>query len=386
MDNLRVDSQYLVRTLSDLVKINSINPSLSTGGAGESEIADYVADNLRQLGLRVETHEPQPGRISVVGKLKGRGGGRSLMLNAHTDTVGVEGMKAPFSPHIRAGKLYGRGAYDMKGSLAACMAAVKALVGEGVELGGDLLVAAVADEEYESIGTADLVQRYSVDGAIVTEPTQMKICLAHKGFSWLEVETVGRAAHGSRFEEGIDANLMMGRFLFELEALIQELTRRERHALIGPPSMHVSKIQGGTELSMYAAACTALIERRTLPSESEEQVVAEIQAIIDRLSGADPKFKAGVESFFVREPFEVSPDAEIVHVIETAAKNVLGDIPPYTGETYWMDSALLSGVGIETVVIGPVGGGAHAHQEWVDLESLSQLAKLLAQAALIYCK
>jgi acetylornithine deacetylase len=150
--------------------------------------------------------------------------------------------------------------------------------------------------------------------------------------------------------------------------------------------MHVSKIQGGTELSMYAAACTALIERRTLPSESEEQVVAEIQAIIDRLSGADPKFKAGVESFFVREPFEVSPDAEIVHVIETAAKNVLGDIPPYTGETYWMDSALLSGVGIETVVIGPVGGGAHAHQEWVDLESLSQLAKLLAQAALIYCK
>ncbi len=155
------------------------------------------------------------------------------MLNAHYDTVGVDEMPEPFSAAVRDGKLYGRGAYDMKGSLAACMTAAKALADAGAPQAGDVLVAAVADEEYGSLGTASVIANVKVDGAIVTEPTSLKICLAHKGYLWIEVETTGRAAHGSRFNEGVDANMRMGRFLGELDQLEQELRARSPHPLVG---------------------------------------------------------------------------------------------------------------------------------------------------------
>src|SRR3989338_6456965 len=228
---LTIDRNYTVQVLAGLVQINSVNPGLSADGRGEAEIAGFVAETLERLGLEVAAHEPEPGRVSVVGIHRGSGGGKSLMLNAHYDTVGVEGMPEPFSGAVRNGKLYGRGAYDMKGSLAAQIGAVKALVDAGVRLQGDLLIAAVADEEVASIGTADLVGRYRVDGAIVTEPTALKICLAHKGFVWIEVETEGRAAHGSKFELGIDANMRMGRVLAELERLEREGRSRKPHRL-----------------------------------------------------------------------------------------------------------------------------------------------------------
>ncbi|MBI4421448.1 MAG: M20/M25/M40 family metallo-hydrolase, partial [Gemmatimonadetes bacterium] len=185
---LSVDREFAVRTLTRLVQINSINPSLAPGGAGEAEIAGFTAETIRLIGLEVTTHEPEPGRVSTVGILRGTGGGRSLMLNAHYDTVAVEGMPEPFSGALRDGRLYGRGAYDMKGSLAACIAAAKALADARQRLAGDLLIAAVADEEHASIGTADVIRHHRVDGAIVTEPTALKLCLAHKGFIWLEVE------------------------------------------------------------------------------------------------------------------------------------------------------------------------------------------------------
>jgi len=384
--NLTIDRHYLIETLAHLIRINSINPTLVPGGPGEAEIAAYVADLLRSLELDVATHEPMPGRVSTVGILKGSGGGRSLMFNAHTDTVGIEGMPEPFSAAIRDGKMFGRGAYDMKGSLAACLAAAKALVDARVALKGDLLVAAVADEEYASIGTTDLIVRSRVDGAIVTEPTELGICLAHKGFLWLEVETTGWAAHGSRFDAGIDANMRMGRFLAELDKLEHELRAREGHPLVGPPSLHAATIHGGTGLSTYAASCKLQIERRTIPGETEAQVVGEIEEIVTRLAAADPTFKASVRCFFVRHPFEVLPEATIVKVLRQAATKVLGKEPAYTGQTPWMDAALLSAAGVETVVMGPHGGGAHSAEEWVDLQSLVDLAHILAQTALDYCQ
>jgi acetylornithine deacetylase len=274
----------------------------------------------------------------------------------------------------------------MKGSLAASMAAVKALVDAGVTLGGDVLVAAVADEEYASIGTADLVQRYRVDGAIVTEPTHLDICLAHKGFIWLAVETIGRAAHGSRFDLGIDANMRMGRFLAELEKLERELRARPGHPMVGPPSLHAALIEGGTELSAYASGCRLQIERRTIPGESESQVVAEIQAIIDRLAAADPTFQATVQPLFARPPFQVAPQAAIVQSLCQAVEGITGHHALLVGQTPWMDSALLAAAGVETVVFGPAGQGAHAHEEWVDLESVYQTAQILAQTAVGYCR
>ncbi|MFQ5817707.1 MAG: ArgE/DapE family deacylase [Terriglobia bacterium] len=384
--NLTIDRQYLIQTLADLIRINSINPTLVLGAPGEAEIAAYVANSLRRIKLDVTTCEPQPGRVSVIGILKGSGGGRSLMLNAHMDTVGIEGMPEPFSAAIRDAKMYGRGAYDMKASLAACMAAAKALVDAGVALHGDLLVAAVADEEYASLGSADLLERYKVDGAVVTEPTELDLCLAHKGFIWLEVETSGRAAHGSRFDLGVDANLRMGRFLAALDNLEKELRARKRHPLVGPPSLHAAMLQGGTGLSTYAASCKLQIERRTIPGETQAQVRGEIKAIINRLAAADPTFEATLRCSLVRAPFEVPAEAVIVKLIAHAATRVLGRNPAHTGQTPWMDAALLAAAGVETVVMGPIGGGAHAAEEWVDLKSVEDLAHILAHTAIAYCR
>jgi acetylornithine deacetylase len=376
---MNIDRDYLFSTLADLIRINSVNPTLAAGGGGEAEIGEYVATALKQLGLDVRRFEPEPGRISVAGILKGSGGGKSLMLNAHYDTVGVEGMDDPFSAAVRDGKMFGRGAYDMKASLAAQMAGVKAL--SGAKLRGDVVIAAVADEEYGSLGTMDLIQHIKTDAAIVTEPTAVQICLAHKGYLWIEVETKGRAAHGSRFEQGIDANMRMGRFLAELDRLEQDLRARPPHPLVGPPSLHAAMLHGGDGLSTYAASCKLQIERRTVPGETESQVVRELQSIVDRLS-----LDATVRAYFVRDPFEVPRDASIVRALDRASRNVLGSTPNYMGDTPWMDAALLQAAGIETVVMGPAGGGAHAAVEWVEMESVAQMAAILAETALEYCK
>jgi len=380
-----IDRNYLFATLADLVRINSVNPTLASTGAGEREISKYVASKLAALGLDVQKFEPEPGRITVAGTLGGSGGGRSVMFNAHYDTVGVEGMDQPFSAAVRDGKMFGRGSYDMKGSLAAQIAAVKALKDSGAKLRGDVVIAAVADEEYGSIGTADLITHLKTDAAIVTEPTAAKICLAHKGYLWVEVETKGRAAHGSRFEEGIDANLRMGRFLAHLDRLERELRARTPHALVGPPSLHAAMIHGGDGLSTYAASCKLQIERRTIPGETEAQVLREFEEIAGRLGAEDPTFIASVRSFFVREPFEVAREAPIVRALDRSVRKTVAREPEYFGDTPWMDAALLQAAGIETVVIGPAGGGAHAAIEWVEMESVAQIAAILAEVAADYC-
>ena len=380
-----INLDEVTELLADLVRIDSVNPSLVVDGAGEAKIAAYVARVLTEAGLEVAVHEPEAGRPSVVGILRGTGGGRSLMLNAHADTVAVDGMASPFGAEVRDGRLYGRGAYDMKGSLAACIAAVDALSRSGERLAGDVLVAAVADEEYASLGTADLIGRYQVDGAIVTEPTDLQICRAHKGFIWLAVETLGRAAHGSQYQIGIDANLRMGRFLGRLEGLQRELEGREPHSLVGLPSLHAATLVGGSGLSTYAARCRLEIERRTVPGETEDGAVAEVGELLADLRGADVSFESTLDTLMVRDPFEVAADTRIVLNLEGACEEVLGAVPAHTGENPWMDSALLANAGVETVVFGPRGAGAHADVEWVDLDSVVELAAILAATAQRYC-
>lgn len=381
-----IDDAYLIRTLFELIAINSVNPSLVPGAPGEAEAAAYVKESLQHLGLDVIVVESVPGRPSVIGILRGTGGGRSLMLNGHLDTVGVDGMPEPFAPKMRDGRMYGRGAFDMKGGVAACLAAAKALVDARVALRGDLVIAAVADEEYASIGTSDVAGRVTVDGAIVTEPTALDLCIAHKGFVWLEVETIGRAAHGSRYHEGIDANMRMGRVLAELDRLEQELRARAPHPLVGPPSLHAAILQGGTELSTYAARCTLKVERRTIPGEGLAQVEAEIRSILDRLAAADITFSASLRTLLERQPFEVSPDAPLIRVIRQSAVDRLGKLPAQFGAAFWMDTAILAAAGVEAAVIGPTGAGAHAAEEWVDLQSVQDAAAILAQTAASYCQ
>jgi acetylornithine deacetylase len=380
------DRDFILRTLADLVRINSINPSIAADGPGESAIAAYIVRALDAIGLETLTLEPEPGRPTALGIARGTGGGRSLMLNGHADTVGIEGMENPFSAEIRDGRLYGRGAHDMKGSLAACIGAAKMLADAGVRLRGDLVIAAVADEEYGSLGTADLIAHVPVDAAIVTEPTNMNVCLAHKGYAWIEVETEGKAAHGSRFTEGVDAVMMMGRFLAELDTLEQALRTGPAHPLVGPPSLHAAMIDGGTGLSTYAASCRLKIERRTVPGETVAGAVDQILAIVRRLSASGPRFSARVRQLFAREPFEVAPTAGIVQALTGCAAVVLGRHPAFVGDSPWMDAALLAEAGVETVVMGPLGAGEHSAEEWVDVETVVQMAEVLARTASEFCR
>ena len=380
---ITIDEPFLTQTLVELVQIDSTNPLLTPGAAGEAAIGSHVAALMTELGLAVTTHTLAPGRVNVVGIRRGRGRGRSLLWNAHLDTVGVQGMAEPFSAAIRDGKLYGRGSQDMKGSLAAMLAAVKALNDAGVELAGDLLVTGVADEEYASIGMDDLVRHYTADAAIVTEPTDMALCRAHRGFVWYTVETTGRAAHGSRFREGVDAIMHMGRVLARLDRLEQELRGRTPHPLAGPPSLHASLIQGGTELSVYPATCKLQIERRTIPGESIEQATAELQVILDDVAAAG--VRATVTPLFGRAPFDVDADAPIVRTLERVMQRRLGGLPTHVGATFWTDAAVLAEAGIGTVVLGPVGAGLHSAEEWVDLRSVRDLAGVLADTAIAYC-
>ncbi|MFO8099845.1 MAG: ArgE/DapE family deacylase [Salinibacter sp.] len=383
--SMPMDRSRLVEQLADLVRIDSTNPELVTDGAGEGESAAYVAEAMRDLGLEVDMWEPSPGRPNVVGVWPGTGGGRSLLLNAHTDTVGVEGMEAPFTPRIENGRMYGRGTQDMKGSLAAQLAAIRTLRTAGAELAGDVIVAAVIDEEYASRGTEAVVERYDADGAIVTEPTDLELALAHKGFVWIDITTRGRAAHGSRPDEGVDANMHMGRVLARLDDLETQLRGRDGHALVGAPSLHVAQIEGGTASSVYAARCALRVERRTVPGETAEQVRNEIQSILDDLSTDDPAFEATCEVAFARQPFEAAPDGAVARTVRAAGSDVLGHTPPEAGQTFWTDAALHQAAGTDTVVLGPVGGGLHTTEEWVDLDSVVQLAEILARTARRYC-
>jgi acetylornithine deacetylase/succinyl-diaminopimelate desuccinylase family protein len=385
MPGLTIDAAYLTQTLSNLVSINSINSSLVPDGPGEAKIGAYLAEAMHALGLAVNVDEVAPGRVNVIGRRAGKGGGRSLMWNAHMDTVGLNGMEQPFTPTIREGRLYGRGSQDMKGSLAAMLAAVKALNQAGIGLDGDLLLTAVADEEYASLGSDHLVQRYRTDAAIVTEPTDLELALAHRGFAGFEVETIGRAAHGSRYQDGIDAILLMGRFLAGLDALEQELLRRQPHPLVGPPSLHASLIRGGTEMSTYPASCYLMIERRTIPGETVEQTEQELRAILEGCSQADPRFRAGLKTLIHRPPFVVDDQVEIVQSVTRTMTARFGHPPVTRGVSFWTDAAILAQAGIPTVLVGPTGQGLHSAVEWVDLKSCVELAGILAQTAIQFC-
>ena len=368
--------------LADLVAIDSVNPALVPGAAGEADIAAFVAAWLSERGLEVTVLDEPPGRPSVVAVARGSGGGSSLMLNAHTDTVGVAGMRRPHEPRVRDGRLYGRGAYDMKGGLAAIMLAGAGAVGAGLR--GDVIVTAVADEEHASTGVQAVLRRFGADACVVTEPTHLRACVAHKGFVWAELETRGRAAHGSRPDLGVDAIAAMGPVLAGLAA-VQERLDAAPHPLLGPASLHASTIGGGQELSSYPARCVLGLERRTLPGERAEDVERELGALLALAREHDPRVETELRLGLWRDPFEVAPDAEVVRVLRDAGADVLGAAPQIVGDHPWMDAAFTSAAGIPTVVFGPGGAGAHAAEEYGDLASVERCAAVLSEIAKRLC-
>jgi acetylornithine deacetylase len=375
--------EELEQLLSDLVAINSINPDLVPGAPGEAEIADYIVHWLERTGLEVQLIESVSGRPNVVAIARGTGGGKTLLLNGHMDTVGAGGMPHPHEPVIKEGRLYGRGAYDMKGGLAACMVAVEEVRKQ--HLRGDILFTAVIDEEYASLGTQELANRFQAEGAIVAEFSELQLILAHRGFVWLEVETQGRAAHGSRPDLGVDAIVKMGKVLMELEKMDQSLRSHPNHPLLGSGSLHASLIKGGQELSTYPDHCVLAVERRTLPGETPGMVEAEIQGIVEKIRRTDPSFQAVVRRGIDRSPLETPETSGIVKAVQAAAGKVLMRPLPVAGVPFWTDAALLSAAGIPSVLFGPSGSGAHADEEWVDLASVRTCAKLYLATAVEFC-
>ena len=373
----------LVDLLSRLVAIDSVNPSLVPGGAGEREVAGFIAGWARASGLEAEVVEATAGRPSVVVRARGRGGGRTLLLCGHVDTVTVDGMVEPHVPRVDGDRLYGRGAYDMKAGVAAALIAARGAARLG--LGGDVVVAAVADEEHASLGVQEVLGGVRADAAIVTEPTELELVVAHKGFAWSEVEVRGRAAHGSRPWLGVDAIVQMGAVLRELSALDAALGGRE-HALLGRGSVHASTIAGGVELSSYPAWCVLGLERRTLPGESGADVERELAGVLDRCRAADNAFEAQQRTLLVREPFEVDVDSELVRVVREAATAVLGQAPRIGGASYWADASFIAAAGIPTVMFGPGGEGAHALEEWVSLADAERVARTLTGVAERICR
>jgi len=275
-------SAYITQTLQKLVQINSVNPSLEAGGGGEEEIGRFISAELSSLGIQHEIEPIADKRVNVTATIPGSGSGKSLILNAHMDTVGTSGMDAPFSGDIKNGKLYGRGSYDMKASIAAILCTAKTLIEEGQKPNGDLILSFVADEEFESIGAKRFVEKYRADAAIVTEPTDLQICLAHRGFGVFKITTQGKTAHGGEHRLGVDANTSMALLLAELHKYGKRLPEEINHPLCGEASMHVPLIEGGNSLFIYSNRCTAHLERRTLPGETEQSVMNEL----NRSSGA----------------------------------------------------------------------------------------------------
>lgn len=380
-----IDTTYVTQTLQKLVQINSVNPGLDPDGPGEAEIATFICDALSDLNITFKKDTFAPGRVNVTARIKGSRDSPTLMLNAHTDTVGVTGMDDPFSGRIDGNKLYGRGSYDMKGSIAAILGTAKALKENDIQLNGDLILSLVADEEHESIGAQALIKHITADAAIVTEPTDLNLCLAHRGFGIFRITTEGKTAHGGRHKQGVDANMNMGLLLAELHSLSKRLPDENSHPLCGEASLHVPLISGGRSLFVYSNQCTIHAERRTIPGETQEQVAKEFQSIIDRLSNKHPNFGATLETEIWRSPYEVDSSSAIVSATKKAATGTLGKAPEIIGHTWWEDSAIFGEAGIESVILGPKGGGIHEDVEWVELDSVRRLAEILYRTAIGYC-
>ena len=374
-----------------LVAVDSRNPSLAPDGPGEGECAELLAHVLAEWGFEVALQDSGGGRPNVIARIGGAGTGRSLLLNGHLDTVGVDGMShAPFEPAVSGGRLFGRGSADMKGGIAAmCAAAARAARAghsSGRGLPGQVIVTAVTDEEYRSQGTAAvLAAGIRADAAIVTEPTRLAICPAHRGFVWLELIVHGHAAHGSRYDLGVDAITLASLVIAELDAYQRDVLAMREHPLLGRPSLHASIIDGGIGLSTYPDRCTVQFERRTITGERPEDFAVEVHAAIARVRARRPELSAAVQLGFAQGPNDVAESHPIVRALLAAL--AAQTLPaPIEGLSCWTDAALLSAAGIPAICFGPGDIGlAHAAEEYVAVRDIEQATATLETLVGTWC-
>jgi acetylornithine deacetylase len=380
VDPVALDVVELTR---ELIRIDSINPDLVPDAAGEAEIAQWCAAWLSVRGFEVQQVGPAE-RPSIIGIARGTGGGKSLMLNGHIDTVGVAGYDGdPFATEVRDGNVYGRGSFDMKAGVAAIM--VAAARAATAKLAGDVIVTLVSDEEFGSQGTQDALVAVTADAAILTEPSEMHLVLAHRGFAWFEIELTGLAAHGSMPHQGVDAIAHAGLVTRALDELRARFESAPPHPLLGYSAARVSMILGGTDAATVADSCTLTIERRMLSAETPDSVEAELRDLLDTLAAAHADFQFELRRLVARGAFEADVDGPIVRAVADSAKRVLGRPPAFRGEPFWTDAGLILEAGIPCLLIGVDGGGAHAATEWATVESIEQLTDILEGAIRTFC-
>ena len=375
----RAREGHAVALAQVLISTPSVNPALEEGGAGEAEVAELTAGWLTEWGLSVEVSEVAPKRWNVIGRLGSEGSGPIVLLNGHLDTVGVAGMSIPpFAGELRDGRLWGRGSCDMKGGVAALLAATARLARDGHP--GSVIVALTADEEHASLGMDALVcSGVRADAAVVCEPTSLAIMPAHKGFVWVDAVFRGIAAHGSRPDVGVDAIEHAGRYLARLKSLQEELEAADPHPLLGCGSFHAGTISGGSAPSVYPSQCKLVLERRTLPGEIPSQVMEEFQAVLEGLGEEIPKLDAELIQRLARPATEVLEGSSLVQGLVSAC-SVQGLKPAIEGMTAWVDAAFLNETGTPAVCFGPGSiGQAHSADEWVNASEISTCADVLQQ-------
>ncbi len=377
----RGDAVALARAL---IQIDSRNPTLVPDAPGERACALLLASVLHDWGFDVELQEKVADRPNVIARIGPRDT-PTLMLNGHLDVVGVEGMiHDPFAAEVRDNRIYGRGSADMKGGVAAmCAAALRAADSAP---SGQILIAAVADEEYESLGMRALIESgVRADAAIITEPTRLAICPAHRGFVWIDVTFRGRAAHGSRYDIGVDAITHAGLVLAELEKLERTRDHGKRHSLLGRGSLHASTIRGGVGMSTYPEECTLSIERRTLPGETADTAMKEIETAYAAVRARDPRLDARITQTTSQLPSDVSTDAPIVGLLKRAMETE-GVPVSIEGMSAWTDAALLNAAGIPTICFGPGDIAlAHAAEEFVPVFEIQTATRVLARVVRDWC-
>jgi acetylornithine deacetylase len=389
-ESLRADAVSLA---AELVHVDSANPGLVPGAAGEAAAVALLEARLAAAGFatRVVVPEGHPDRPSLLAHLPGSGGGRSLALNGHLDTVGTGGMADPFAGRVVDGRLLGRGACDMKGGVAAMVVAAEAAAREGLR--GDLWLALVADEENASLGTEAVIAALESagslpDACLVGEPTWLDLVVAHRGFALVEVALRGHAAHSSRPGDGVNAVAHLGRLLTLVEAYDGALRTGAGHPVAGYGSLMSTVVYGGSAPFTLAAAATALVERRTVPGEDDDLVLAEVRALVASLHDGDPDVDADVTLVMSRPPWAFDPAAEPARLLAAALADGLvaagRPAPRDVGAPYWMESALWDAAGVPTVVCGPAGGGLHATDEWGDVAEIGAYADALAEALRAY--
>lgn len=367
-----------VALAGQLIAIDSVNPSLVPAGAGETAIAAFCADWMREHGFAVTWLESRHGRPSVVGVSPGTGGGRTLMLSGHLDTVGVATWPDGLVPRVVGDRIVGRGAYDMKAGIAAILAAA---AGADPRRSGDVIVALVADEEFGSLGTEEVLASWRADAAVIAEPSELEVTVAHRGFAWFEIAVTGRAAHGSMPEQGVDAIAHARRIMDALDALGGQLAARGTHPLLAPGTVRVSTIHGGVDAATVAPSCVLTVERRFLPGETPDDVEAELRTSLDGLLGE----RARLTRLVARGAFEAAADAPIRAIVGEQVARATGRAAVERGEPFWTDAGLFAEAGIPCVLLGVEGGGAHADDEWASVASIRRLEGILRAVIDDFC-